>query len=49
VESDPQHWDPIWRNPDKDPRRVVHVMIALSAQMNNVDGTPMPELQDEIG
>ena len=47
VESDPQHWDPIWRNPDKDPRRVVHVMIALSAQMNNVDGTPVPELQDE--
>jgi hypothetical protein len=47
VESDPQHWDPIWRNPDKDPRRVVHVMIALSAQMNNVDGTPVHELQDE--
>lgn len=47
VESDPQHWDPIWRNPDEDPRRVVHVMIALSAQMNNVDGAPVHELQDE--
>jgi len=45
--SDPQRWDPIWQNRDKDPRRAVHVMIALSAQMNGADGAPVRELQDE--
>lgn len=46
-ESDPQHWDPIWQNPDKDPMREIHVMVAMSAQMNDADGAPLQELQDE--
>jgi Dyp-type peroxidase family len=39
--SKPENWDPIWV-PNKDPRALVHVMIAFSAQAD-----AMPELQQE--
>lgn len=43
--SDPENWDPVWRDASRPGGRRIHVWVSLNAQAREADGRPVEELR----